>query len=293
MILMRKSYLLTIFFLAMLFGSDFMFIKIGISSINPSLFTSLRFLIASVSLLIFIKIKKINIKLETKDFVIVIFAALFDTFLPQMLISHGEKSVASGITSIILSSSPIFTFLLAHFLLKDEKITFYKMFFVITGFVGVLIIFLKELFNGQHSFLLSGLILIILASLSYGLGVILLKKLGDRIDSVKSCFYLIATSFFLSLPFSIFSKGFSATKLTLPSTLALIFVGIALQGFGYTFFFESIKKFGASKASYLGYLVPLFGMLYGSIFLKESLTIFVLLGAGLIIFSAYFIERNK
>lgn len=290
---MRRRYLISIFLLAALWGSDFMFIKIGIQSINPAVFVSLRFLIGSAYLFLIIKLRKINLRIKKQDFIIVLLAAIFDTFLPQILISNGERTVASGITSIILSSSPIFTFILAHFLLKDEKITLYKMFFVITGFVGVLIIFLKELYSGSNGFLVSGLVLIVLASISYGFGVILLKKLGDRIDSIKSCFLLVFTSFLFSVPTSIISNGYSKTNFTLQSTLSLIFVGIALQGFGYNFFFESIKRFGAGKASYVGYLVPLFGVIYGSIFLKESIAINVLIGGLLIILSAYFIEKGK
>ena len=290
---MKKSYILNITLLALILGSDFMFIKIGVSSINPSLFSTLRFLFASIYLFILLKIKKIDLKLSSQEFSIMLLAAVFDTLLPMIFLSYGERSVASGITSVILSSSPIFTFLLAHFLIKNEKITFYKMIFVITGFAGVIIIFLKELVAEQNAFLLSGLILITLASLSFGIGFILLKKLGDRVDAIKSCFYLVITSFFLSIPFLLISKGFSNTRFTLPSTASLLFVGIVLQGFVYPYFFQTIKLFGASKASYLSYFISITGMIYGSVFLKESLTINVLIGASLIILSAYFIERKS
>jgi drug/metabolite transporter (DMT)-like permease len=290
---MKKSYILNITLLALILGSDFMFIKIGVSSINPSLFSTLRFLFASIYLFILLKIKKIDLKLSSQEFSIMLLAAVFDTLLPMTFLSYGERSVASGITSVILSFSPIFTFLLAHFLIKDEKITFYKMIFVITGFAGVIIIFLKELVSEQNAFLLSGFILITLASLSFGIGFILLKKLGNRVDAIKSCFYLVITSFFLSIPFLLISKGFSNTRFTLPSTASLLFVGIVLQGFVYPYFFQTIKLFGASKASYLSYFISITGMIYGSVFLKESLTINVLIGASLIILSAYFIERKS
>ncbi len=292
-LLMKKSYLISIFLLAALWGSDFMFIRIGVSSINPSVFATLRFLIASIYLFALLRWRKIDLTIRKQDLLLIGMTAFFDTFLPQMLISHGETSVASGITSIILSSSPIFTFVLAHFFLKDEKLTPYKVFFIITGFAGVLIIFLRELISGSNSFLVSGLVLITLASISYGFGVIMLKKLGERIETLKSCFFLVFTGFVLSLPVSIATGGFSSSTFKIGPTLSLIFAGIALQGFAYTFFFESIGKFGASKTSYVGYLVPLFGVLYGSLFLKETLTINALAGGALIIASAYFIEKGK
>lgn len=269
-----------------------MFIKIGISSIHPSLFTSLRFLIASFTLFIFLKIKKYSFKIESKDVLFIILIAIVDVYLPQILISLGERNIASGITSVILSSSPIFTFLLAHLLLKDEKITLYKLFFVILGFLGVFIIFYKELTN-SNEFVLISFIFILLASITYGLGVILLKKLSTKIDTYLSCFYLVLFAFFISIPFVVFSKGVTNSNFRISSILSLIFVGIVLQAFAYTFFLNAIRRFGASKTSYVGYLVPIFSIIYGSIFLKEIISINLFIGGFLILLSAYFIERGS
>lgn len=289
---MNKKYIPTLLILASLWGSDFMFIKIGVSSIHPSLFTSLRFLIAGITLFIFLKIKRYSFKIELKDILFIILIAIVDVYLPQILISLGERNIASGITSVILSSSPIFTFLLAHLLLKDEKITFYKLFFVILGFLGVFIIFYKELTN-SNNFVLISFIFILLASITYGIGVILLKKLSTKIDTYLSCFYLVLFAFFISIPFVIFSKGVTNSNFRISSILSLIFVGIFLQAFAYTFFLNAIRRFGASKTSYVGYLVPIFSIIYGSIFLKEVISINLFIGGFLILLSAYFIERGS
>jgi drug/metabolite transporter (DMT)-like permease len=289
---MNKKYIPTLLILASLWGSDFMFIKIGVSSIHPSLFTSLRFLIAGITLFIFLKIKRYSFKIELKDILFIILIAIVDVYLPQILISLGERNIASGITSVILSSSPIFTFLLAHLLLKDEKINLYKLFFVILGFLGVFIIFYKELTN-SNEFVLINFIFILLASITYGLGVILLKKLSSKIDAYLSCFYLVLFAFFISIPFVVFSKGITNSNFRISSILSLLFVGIVLQAFAYTFFLNAIRRFGASKTSYVGYLVPIFSIIYGSIFLKEVISINLFIGGFLILLSAYFIERGS
>lgn len=289
---MNKKYIPSLLILAAFWGSDFMFIKIGISSIHPSVFTSLRFLIAALALLIYLKLKKASLKISFNEMLFILLISLVDVYLPQILISTGEKTVASGITSVILSSSPIFTFLLAHLLLKDEKITFYKLFFVILGFLGVFIIFYKELFNSNR-FMIIGFVLILLASITYGLGVILLKKLSYKINVFISCFYLVLFAFIVSIPFVVFSKGFINSNFRFSGFLSLLYVGIVLQAFAYTFFINSIRRFGASKTSYVGYLVPIFSIIYGSIFLKEILSINLFIGAFLILLSAYFIEKGS
>lgn len=288
---MKKNYLLTLLILASLWGSDFLFIKIGVSFIHPSVFTSLRFLIAAITLFIYLKLKGYSFKIEFKDIFFILLIAIVDVYLPQILISLGEKNVASGITSVILSSSPIFTFLLAHLLLKDEKITFYKFFFVLLGFLGVFIIFFKELKNSDR-FILTGFIFILLASITYGLGVILLKKINIKINVYLSCFYLVLFAFFISIPFIIFSKGVTNSNFNIPGVLSLFYVGIILQAFAYSFFLNAIRKFGASKTSYVGYLVPIFSIVYGSIFLKEALSTNLFLGTFLILVSAYFIKKG-
>lgn len=288
---MDENYLFSVLFLAAVWGSDFMFIKIGISSIPPSIFTNLRFLIASITLFIYLKIKRESIKLDLKSILFISFISIVDVYVPQILISTGEKYVASGITSLILSSSPIFTFILAHIFFKDEKINFIKILLVLIGFLGVLIIFLKEIIQSERV-VLQGLILIIIASFSYGLGVILLKKINLKHSIYLSCFYLVFISFLFSLPYSFITK-FNLTQIKLSSILSLFYVGIVLQSYAYTFFLNSIRKFGASKTSFVGYLVPVFGVIYGVVFLKESLNINTLIGGAIIILSVYFINKIK
>lgn len=287
---MRKKYIFTLFLLAAAWGSDFMFIKVGITTIAPSLFTSLRFLLAMITLFIFIKFKKLSLKISVKDLNFIVLISIIDVYLPQILITSGEKSVESSIASIILSSSPIFTFIFAHLFLEDEKINLYKFLFIIFGFIGVLIIFYDKLIDA-NKFTLTGLILITLASISYGLGVILLKKINSRINIFTSCFYLNLFAFFISIPIVIIFNGIKISAFDLKSILSQLYVGIVLQAFSYTFFLNAIRNFGASDASYVGYLVPFFSIIYGFIFLKEILTMNIFIGALLIILSAYFIER--
>ncbi len=277
-------------FLAALWGSDFMFIKIGITSIHPSLFTSLRFLVALVSLLIFLLINKISLKIDFKNLFFIFIISLVDVYIPQILISTGVKYVSSGLTSLILSSSPIFTFIFAHILLKDEKINFNKILFVLIGFLGVFIIFYKEVIQNDE-FILLGLILIILASISYGFGVILLKKISLSVSVILTCFYLILFGFLISIPYVLTMKNLNLREIKISSILSLIYVGTVLQSFAYTFFISSIRKFGASKTSFVGYIIPIFGVLYGVLFLKEKVTVNILIGGFLIILSVYFIER--
>lgn len=287
---MNKKYLYSMIFLAALWGSDFMFIKIGITSIHPSLFTSLRFLVALVSLLIFLLINKISLKIDFKNLFFIFIISLVDVYIPQILISTGVKYVSSGLTSLILSSSPIFTFIFAHILLKDEKINFNKILFVLIGFLGVFIIFYKEVIQNDE-FILLGLILIILASISYGFGVILLKKISLSVSVILTCFYLILFGFLISIPYVLTIKNLNLREIKISSILSLIYVGTVLQSFAYTFFISSIRKFGASKTSFVGYIIPIFGVLYGVLFLKEKVTVNILIGGFLIILSVYFIER--
>lgn len=289
---MNRKYIPSLILLASLWGSDFMFIKIGVSSIPSSIFTSLRFLIATLTILIYLKIKKISLKIDSKSLSFILLISLIDVYLPQILISTGEKYVASGLTSLILSSSPIFTFIFAHLFLKDERANLKSFLFVILGFIGVFIIFYNEILNSDR-FILLGLILIIFASISYGLGVILLKMISLNISTTLSCFYLVLFGFLISIPYLIFTRNINLNEIKISSIISLIYVGIVLQSFAYNFFLDSIRKFGASKTSFVGYIVPIFSIIYGVLFLKETIKINILLGGFLILISVYFIEKIK
>lgn len=286
----KENFTFNILILSLLWGSDYILIKIIIRSFHPILFVTFKLLIGALSIFMILKfILKRNIVFVRNALVFVLFAAFFDTFLPQVLISFGERTVPSYIASLMLASSPIFT-LIFSILFANEKLNYRLIPFFLLGFLGVFFIFFNEIATAKFSIHILNLTLISIASISYAVGVILLKKVSQFMDAFTSSFYLMIFGFTFSL-FAIPLFNVPKPSFSLDSLFALLFAGVLLNGFGYAYFFYVISKFGAGRSSFIGYLVPFFSTLYGTILLKEKLTIFALIGGLMIILSSYLINK--
>ncbi|MGB9769498.1 MULTISPECIES: DMT family transporter [Caldisericum] len=284
------NFTFSILSLSLIWGSDYILIKIIIKSFHPILFVSLKLLIGAISIFIILKfILKRNIIFEKNALIFVLSAAFFDTFLPQILISFGERTVPSYIASLLLASSPIFA-LIFSILFTNEKLNYKLVPYFLFGFLGVFFIFFNEFIKAKISINILNLLLVAFASISYAIGVILLKKVSSFMDAFTSSFYLMIFGFLFSL-IAIPIFKLPAPDFTYQSIFALIFAGVVLNGIGYAYFFYAISKFGAGKSSFVGYLVPFFSTLYGTLLLKEKLTIYAVLGGILILISSYFINR--
>lgn len=285
----KENFTLNILLLSILWGFDYILIKVGIVGFSPYLFVTFKLLIGAISIFFILKINKTEFK-TIKGFIFLVFlASFFDTFLPQILISLGERSIPSSLTSILLSSSPIFTFLLASFF-ANEKFSLKSFLIFLLGFLGVVVIFGSEFFRVSILDYKLNLILILFASISYAFGVIFLKKLSNHLDPFLSSFYLMIFGTIFSIVTIFIFPNSIYFQPNLKSVVSLLIAGIVLNGFGYAYFFFAISKFGAQRASFVGYLVPFFATIYGIIFLHEQLRITTIIGGAIIILSSYLLN---
>ena len=131
--------LLTI--LGLIWGSSFFNIKIATYSYDPFTLALVRVFFACLPLLLICYIKKIKIQAFTSDWKSYALIGLCNIAIPFTLIAIGTAKINSYLAAMLMSTTPMSGSLLAHFFLKDEKITFLKSLGIIIGFLGV--IFLK------------------------------------------------------------------------------------------------------------------------------------------------------
>ena len=273
-------------------GSNFLFIRIGVRDIKPMTFTSLRLFIATLVFYIVLKLTGKDLHIPKELIPLLILTGIVDASIPHFLIAWGEQYVESGVTSLILATSPFFTLIIAHFLLQDEKITMLKLFGIGIGFFGVFVLLYNHLTYSSKN-LLVGEILILIASIFYALGTILIRKVSEKINFLKASFYFMLFASIFSLPFVFILENPAATRLTISACLSVLYVGIIGSVLGYSIFFYLIDKTGATKSSQIGYITPIFATFLGIVFLKESFTINLLIGSLLILFGVYIVENSK
>jgi drug/metabolite transporter (DMT)-like permease len=203
--------------------------------------------------------------------------------IPFFLISWGELVIDSGVASILDATVPLFTILVAHFLLHDDKMTVPKVLGLLIGFAGMVVLMSKDI--GASSSSLLGQAAVILASIFYAASSIIARKYTEDTPAIfRSVGPLISATAVMWL-----AAFFVEAPIKVPDLpiiwIALLWLGILGSGFAFILLFYLIHEIGPTRSTMVTYLFPLSGVTLGVIFLHEELTWQVVTGAVLIILS--------
>src|SRR5947209_402205 len=152
--------------LATLWGASYSFIKVAVGTIPPLTLIAGRTLIAGLLLLIVLRLRSLRMPREWIHWRNFVFQAGLNSVVPWTLIAWGERHADAGLTTILNSASPIFTFLLTVTITRHEAVTFRKLFGVLAGMAGICLIVGVDAFSGFGT-QLTAEIAIVLATICY------------------------------------------------------------------------------------------------------------------------------
>ena len=277
-----------------IWGSAFIAIKISVEFINPFSVASLRLILGAFFLFVIFSLKKYSFNISKKNITLIILIGVIGNFIPFSLISWSEQYVQSNVAGLLLSVGPLFTLVLSHFLTKDDKFTFVKFVSISIGFLGVLIIIgfdtISNLANGDAENLLPKMA-IILSALGYTISSILaynIKNLG----TIQLTTFVTISAAIVSIPFMVIGEIQSPSFFNLNSVLAIIYLGLFPTALAFQLRFYLISKAGPIFLSYVAYLIPVFAIIWGYVFLKEVVSFEVIIGVILILVGV-FISQKK
>mgnify|MGYP006139998551 FL=1 len=277
--------------LGAIWGSSFFNIKIATYSYEPYTLALIRVILATVPMLIVSSFYKIKIQAFSKNWKIYALVGLCNLTIPFSLIAIGTNKIDSYLAAMLMSTTPITGSILAHFFIKDEKITFLKSLGIILGFSGILLLFFDKLIINESNYLF--VLLIILGSTFYSIsGIIILKKL-KKSGNVNVTTSTLIWSLITLLPLSfILEEPFQSTP-TLKSTLSLIYLGVVATGFAWWLRFKILAKNGIVFQTQVTYLIPIFGVIFGALILDEQITWKVLVSLIIIMSGIYIVKKNN
>jgi len=278
--------------LGAIWGSSFFNIKIATNSYEPYTLALIRVILATIPMLAVSYFYKIKIQAFSKNWKIYALVGLCNLTIPFSLIAIGTNKIDSYLAAMLMSTTPITGSILAHFFIKDEKITFLKSLGIILGFSGILLLFFDKLIINESNYLF--VLLIILGSTFYSIsGIIILKKL-KKSGNINVTTSTLIWSMITLLPLSfILEAPFKSTP-TLESTLSLIYLGVVATGFAWWLRFKILSKNGIVFQTQVTYLIPIFGVIFGALILNEQITWKVLASLIIIISGIYMVKKyNK
>ena len=279
-------FLLTI--LSLIWASAFFNIKIATESFGPITIAFLRVFFGSIPVLILCFYKKITIEAFSKDWYWFMLIGLINLVIPFFLIAYGVKSVQSNLAAILMSTTPLSSTILGHFYTKNEKFNFVKTIGILIGFAGIVYLFSDNILIDENNFLSA--ILILLGSTCYVIGGVLTLKISKkRNENVTGSILIWATLILLPLTFIIELP--SQIIPSFNSSVSVIYLGIVPTGIAWLLRFRILKKNGLIFQSQVSYLIPIFGIVLGYVFLKELITYKVLISLIAVVIGIYFVRK--
>jgi drug/metabolite transporter (DMT)-like permease len=283
--MMRKSWLPAYLALGTVWGCSFIFIELGLEFLTPFGVAFIRCALGAITLLIFTKIRKVDLPADRKIWQKLWVVAMLLNVIPGVLFAFAQQYVTSVLASIINAGTPLMTLVFMLIVFREEKLKPEQIIGLLIGALGVLTVVgvWKELGNNQ----LVGVIALIIAVSCYGASypystrnVIPLKLKPEALATGQ----LIMAAVTL-LPFFIIN-GISNDFYRPQSVIAMLCLGIFGSGFAYIWNFAITAAAGSAIASTVTYLTPVVAVIVGFLYLGELIVWHEIVGALIVIVGA-------
>lgn len=268
--------------LCAIWGSTWLFIKIGLQDLPPVSFAGIRFVIASFVLLLIVLIRHRPIPRERADWVLIAVTGIQAFTINYGLLFWGEQHISSGLAALLQTTIPAFGLVIAHIHLPSERMTLTKVFGVILGITGVGVIFSNQL-SSEGPKALMGSAAIVAGAFSAAYANVLVKARGGHLDPA-----LLASGqmFFGLIPLlivGISTEGnplhFRWTGMAVVSLGYLVLVGSVIA---FLLYYWLVRNMDVTKTMLIALVTPLFAVTLGMIVLDERLSWRTLLGGACI-----------
>jgi drug/metabolite transporter (DMT)-like permease len=262
--------------LAILWGASYTFIRLGVASIPPVTLIVARTLLGGGLLLAMLKARGLAMPRDMPSWRRFIFQALLNSVVPFTLIAWGEQTVEAGLTTILCSTSPIFTFLITSAITRHEPVTLTKLFGVAAGLGGICLIVGTEALSGIGKALVADLALLV-ASLCFAGAAIFGRGFGTLDPMVPATGSMLCGGIVL-LPISLMAEQPWTIAPSAKSVLALLALSVFSTAFAFALYFRLVRTLGSIGVTAQSYLRIPVGVAIGVVFLGESLTVSGLVG---------------
>jgi drug/metabolite transporter (DMT)-like permease len=276
-----------------IWGSTWLFIKIGLADLPPFSFAAIRFIFASLILSMLILARGVRWPRQRRDWFVIGVVGLLQFSLNYGLVFWGEQHISSGLAAVLQSTFPAFGMVIAHFYLPSERITGRKILGVLLGIVGVAIIFSDQLTIAGHLALL-GSIALVLSALFGSYGNVLVKAYGADIDPQVLAAGQMLFGFPPLLILGLATEGnplhFNWTPMAIISLAYLVIVGTVVA---FALYYWLVRRMDVTNTMLIALVTPVVAVVLGIVVLNEQLNWRLFAGAACIISSIGLIVLRK
>lgn len=277
----------TLLLLAAIWGASFLFIKVAVGVLGPVVLMFLRVAIASTALALYVFLRRghLSIRKWWKQYLLL---GLINAAIPFTFISIAELHLSASLAAVLNATTPLFTALVAWIWLKDAM-TVKKLLGLVMGVVGVAV--LVGWTPGESTLgLLVPASFSLLAAVSYAFGGVYSSVAFKGANSMDMAVGQQVGASLVMLPVA--AATLHSSTLSPGVVLAVLGLSVLCTAFAYLLYFALIANVGPVKALSVTFLVPIFGVLWGFLFLHEPVSINLIIGLCIILASVLLVVRK-
>ncbi len=279
-----KAVLAVVVLVAILIGGNFTALKFALDHSTPLLIAGMRTVIGGTFLLGFAFLRGERFPTSRRDLFNIFMVSLSITTVSSGLLVFGVSRVTAGVASLVASTMPMFTAVLALVLMKTQ-ISRLAGLGLAVGFAGTLVLASPSLGGGSG---MIGIVSLIVSAIAWAFGNVYMK--WQDMTNV-SPIMLVGVQLYMSamclIPFALVVEGTSDTEWTIGLFAPLLYAAIPANAVTFALLATVVRKATPTQAASTAYLIPLFGVFFGWLIRDERLGIVELMGGVLIIMGVY------
>jgi drug/metabolite transporter (DMT)-like permease len=285
--------------LASVWGSTWLFIKIGLADLPPITFAGIRFVVASAPLVAWLGVRALSRSsrlsrssaggisgmggISRRDWWLMVWTGLLTFTVNYALVFWGETHISSGLAAILYTTFPMFGMLIAHGVLPDEPLTVRSVAGVLLAATGVVLIFYNEVeLRGLMALL--GSAALVTAAGGTAFADVYIKRDGGHIDPVLMTAVQMVAGFIPLLALGLAVEGNPAEfHWTARSVFALVYLALLGSSLTFVLLYWLMKRIPVTRVMLIPFFSTLVAVILGAIVLDEQLTWRVAAGGAAIL----------
>ncbi len=269
--------------LCLIWGSTWLFIKLGLESLPPLTFAGIRFVIASIILFSLVAARRLPFPRRRRDLMLLAVIGILSFSLNYGLVFWGEQYISSGLAALLQSMLPAFGLIIAHYYLPGEPITLPRILGVVMGVIGVGVIFSNQLrVSGPKALL--GSAALVLSAFCAAYANVLVKAYCKHIDPIVlaagQMMFGLVPLLLIGIPLEGNPFRFHWTRMALISLFYLAIVGTVIA---FSLYYWLIRNMKVTDTMLIALVTPVVAVILGMLVLKETLEWRTLAGGLMII----------
>jgi drug/metabolite transporter (DMT)-like permease len=276
-----------------IWGSTWLFIKLGLEDLPPFTFAAIRFIIAVAIVFSIIRIRGLELPRARADWILLAVTGILSFGFNYGLVFWGEQYITSGLAALLQATTPAFGLVFAHFNLPGERLSWARIGGVVLGVCGVAVVFSNQLaVAGRQA--LAGCVALLLSSIFVAYSNVLVKKHGKNINPAIMTAGQMLFGLLLLLVASITLEGnplrFHWTPM---AVIALLYLAVVGSVIAFLLYYWLILNMDVTKSMLIALVTPVVAVILGMIVLNEEFGWRTLAGGAMIMLGIAFLVVRK